>query len=269
VWGKANTDAKHFDGCDGRAKLNAFGNSGAEVTKWQAGSVQTVAWSVATPHGGLESYALCPVDQVGKDYHREGATQACFNAGRLEFANDKTCAWTAPGKEWSEKGCYESKSHGKYWQETWPKGWQHDKEKYDTMGVKSEVKVPSSLPSGRYVLQWEWDTDGHQIWQSCADIEITGDGPTPTPTPTPTPSPSSSCGPYEVQKDASSEVKGFKTVKGSDLDDCCSACTAESECTHWAFAPEDSKCFLKSGSPKTYSSTGHSLGIKQEESITV
>merc|ERR1719198_1936007 len=145
------------------------------------------------------------------------------------------------------------------------------------MGVKSEVKVPSTLPSGRYVLQWEWDTDENQIWQSCADIEITGGGPAPTPEPTPaptpqpapTPSPSSSCEPYEMQKDTSSTVKSFQTVKASDLDDCCSACTAEGKCTHWAFAPEKNKCFLMSGSPKIESKKGHSLGIKQEELVTV
>merc|ERR1712232_844322 len=174
-----------------------FGGGG-EVTQWKAGTVETVAWSVATPHGGLTSFSLCPANKMGKDYHRDGATQACFNAGRLEFANNKSCAWTAPGKEWPEKGCYQTKMHGKYWQESWPRHWKHDK--YSTMGVKSEVVIPNGL-QGRYVLQWEWDTDENQIWQSCADIEITGGGPapeptpepTPVPTPEPTPAPASEC----------------------------------------------------------------------------
>jgi hypothetical protein len=261
----ADTLAKHFDGCDGRAKLNAFGGGG-NVTQWEAGSVQTVAWSVATPHGGLTTYALCPVEQMGKDFHRDGATSKCFAAGRLKYANNKTCAWTAPGEEWLDKGCYESKMHDEYWMENWPRYWKHDKANYPTMGVKNEVIIPGDLPNGRYVLSWEWDTDENQIWQSCADVEIIG-GPAPTPQPEPIPTPyptpeppvptplptppSDACTLHQDMGTTNQNPVGVETAGSAD--DCCSSCTQNPECTHFIYYSKgwsNGNCKLKTGVPQ-------------------
>jgi hypothetical protein len=276
----AHTDAKHFDGCDGRAKLNAFGGGG-KVTSWKAGSVQTVAWSVATPHGGVTSYALCPVEKMGKDYHRDGATSKCFDAGRLKYANNKTCAWTAPDKEWSGKGCYESKMHDEYWMENWPRHWDHDREKYSTMGVKNEVIIPSDLPSGHYVLSWEWDTDENQIWQSCADIKITGGGPLPTPepmpvpTPAPQPQPTPAPMPEPTPEPSPTPVSQCTFKEGGTMDtpqnrlgsvdvqskeECCAKCAGQGDCTHFTFVVKKSLCTMRSGKPEYNDASNHVSG---------
>jgi len=39
--------------------------------------------------------------------------------------------------------------------------------------VLDELKVPSELPAGRYVLGWRYDCEGTaQVWSNCADIEL-------------------------------------------------------------------------------------------------
>jgi len=39
--------------------------------------------------------------------------------------------------------------------------------------VVDNVKIPSHLKPGRYVLQWRWDCEeSDQIWAGCSDIEI-------------------------------------------------------------------------------------------------
>lgn len=43
-----------------------------------------------------------------------------------------------------------------------------------SFSIVSHVIVPSSLEPGPYLLSWRWDCEqSRQIWQSCADIEIT------------------------------------------------------------------------------------------------
>eukprot|EP00658_Telonema_sp_P-2_P009978 TRINITY_DN13728_c0_g1_i4.p1 TRINITY_DN13728_c0_g1~~TRINITY_DN13728_c0_g1_i4.p1 ORF type:complete len:163 (-),score=19.04 TRINITY_DN13728_c0_g1_i4:90-578(-) len=40
--------------------------------------------------------------------------------------------------------------------------------------VMDQVEVPEDLAPGSYLLSWRWDCEqSHQIWQNCADIEIT------------------------------------------------------------------------------------------------
>ena len=41
--------------------------------------------------------------------------------------------------------------------------------------IVDRVRVPPSLPPGRWVLNWRMDQEeSNQIWQSCADITIDG-----------------------------------------------------------------------------------------------
>merc|ERR1712032_1265817 len=46
---------------------------------------------------------------------------------------------------------------------------------------------------GTYLLSWRWDCEeSTQVWQNCADIELTKDTPPPTTTPKPSPVPAPS-----------------------------------------------------------------------------
>jgi hypothetical protein len=48
---------------------------------------------------------------------------------------------------------------------------QHEGFPYSIM---DRVRVPAELKPGAYLLSWRWDCEqSHQIWQNCADIEIT------------------------------------------------------------------------------------------------
>lgn len=268
---KAPTDAKHFDACDGRAKLNAFGGGG-KVTTWKAGSTQKVAWSVATPHGGYVSYAMCPVEKMGKDYHRAGATDTCFRNNRLKFANNMTCpiiGFPDDYKNWPGHKCFEAKMFDAYWKEDWPRGKDHDRKKYYTMGVQSEVEVPSNLKDGRYVLQWSWDTEGGgQIWQSCADIEITGgSGPSPAPTPvpeppspapTPVPEPVGACVFQDGGTADKNMIAGVDNIHSEQA--CCDECVANADCTHFTWVTKKNSCNLRSGSPEYNDVANHVSG---------
>merc|ERR1712203_105563 len=108
-------------------------------------------------------------------------------------------------------------------------------------GVKSEVVIPNGL-QGRYVLQWEWDTDENQIWQSCADIEITGGGPapeptpepTPVPTPEPTPAPVSGCT-FKIGGTMDTVQNRIETAEAKDEEECCATCSGQGQCTHFTF----------------------------------
>jgi len=39
--------------------------------------------------------------------------------------------------------------------------------------IVDRVKVPASVPAGKYLLSWRWDCEqSRQIWQNCADIQL-------------------------------------------------------------------------------------------------
>lgn len=39
--------------------------------------------------------------------------------------------------------------------------------------IVDQVRIPSSLPAGDYVLGWRWDCEeSNQIWASCSDVTV-------------------------------------------------------------------------------------------------
>ena len=45
--------------------------------------------------------------------------------------------------------------------------------KFHEFSIEDELRVPSDLPPGEYVLGWRWDCEmSSQVWNSCADISI-------------------------------------------------------------------------------------------------
>jgi len=60
--------------------------------------------------------------------------------------------------------------------------------------ILDQVKVPVSLPKGKYVMSWRYDCFmADQVWSNCADVELVGDALVNAPTPSglvnaPTPS---------------------------------------------------------------------------------
>ena len=44
---------------------------------------------------------------------------------------------------------------------------------FHEFSIEDELRVPSDLPPGEYVLGWRWDCEmSSQVWNSCADISI-------------------------------------------------------------------------------------------------
>jgi len=40
-------------------------------------------------------------------------------------------------------------------------------------GIADEIKVPTDIDAGEYLLSWRWDCEeSTQVWQNCADITI-------------------------------------------------------------------------------------------------
>jgi len=41
------------------------------------------------------------------------------------------------------------------------------------LAIRDLVKIPASLPAGKYVLGWRWDCEATaQVWSNCADVEL-------------------------------------------------------------------------------------------------
>merc|ERR1719174_786391 len=75
--------------CDARRYLTT-----SSATKgWTAGGTHEVGWTIHTNHKGSIGFRLCPLETVmaNHDIGREGATESCFQAHHLEFAQTHTC----------------------------------------------------------------------------------------------------------------------------------------------------------------------------------
>jgi len=49
-------------------------------------------------------------------------------------------------------------------------GYEYDFHEY---AIEDELKVPTTIAPGEYVLGWRWDCEmTSQVWSSCADITI-------------------------------------------------------------------------------------------------
>lgn len=100
------------------------------------------------------------------------------------------------------------------------------------------VKIPSNIPSGKYVLSFRWDCEQTpQIWAQCADITITGGGPSPAPAPLPVPEPTPVPTPVPAPVPTPSPVpSGFTCdqceTQGYKADECnCGVCGSFGLCT--------------------------------------
>lgn len=203
--GQCGTKGLNTDGRDLPTSPRGNQLPGAETENvWKRGGVAKVAWAVQANHGGGYAWRLCPAnahltEECFQENHLEFASrkavvrwvncepeQGCIHSGeemvidadivsrntfpagsqwaRLPFRPDypdqeqcphcQTCPGKGPRGSWqASQGCYKLSTHN--------------------FSMIDLVKVPASLPLGKYVLSWRWDSRVNpQVWTNCADIEI-------------------------------------------------------------------------------------------------
>lgn len=109
--------------------------------------------------------------------------------------------------------------------------------------MMDKVVIPEDLEEGEYFLGWRWDCEeSTQVWENCADIELTKDAapsppfpPAPAPSPGPSPSPQPSKGSCKVKFENPTCQAWGKSCKeqgcqkcaddeGWDCEVCCPGC---------------------------------------------
>jgi len=148
------------------------------VTEWKAGSYQEVAWFVAANHAGGYAYRLCKIPDGGITE----LTEECFQNNHLEFAGQE---------QWVEYEADKATGHrtelkaqqttegtfppGSMWRanQLLPSNEEGGSFDYARGHIIDNVKVPSNLVPGDYVLSFRWDCKcTPQVWTSCANIRI-------------------------------------------------------------------------------------------------
>lgn len=264
-----------------------------ERTTWTAGSTAQVGFALMYNHGGGYSYRLCPA--------AEEQTEDCFQKLHLAFSSDSsTIHWTDGTEEEIAAVTLSSGTHpaGSQWRtiripacdgtelsgasycnrELLPKPCEkccaHECNHWD-YSVVDEVAVPAGLAAGEYTLSWRWDSEiNPQVWQNCADIEITGGSPspsprpTPSPQPTPTPSVSPSPSPSSCTYIADTMPESYTGKEDSpSKEECCSRCAQKAGCESVAF--QNNKCkWADKGSPRKQA-TGAFLCVLGKDEVLV
>jgi len=199
-------------GPDARNAYQA-GDFDPQTTVWEAGSVQDVMWNIKANHGGGYAYRLCMVPPEGVTGITEACFQqghlefvgdkswAQYGPdfkNRTEFTAVRTSKGTwPPNSSWTKNpipacrapdgGVFtddsdECKKTGGF-QFTPPAPDLHGYGEYissnfaSTFGfnIVDKVQIPANLQPGKYVLSFRWDCEQtSQIWNTCADIEVTG-----------------------------------------------------------------------------------------------
>lgn len=176
------------EGCNGWNKWTwAFGASAlatpypqAKTTRWQRGTVETVAYVSRNDHGGGYTYRLCklPSGEGGKDERKASLTEECFANNILNFATNYTLTRLTGkinlGSEWRKEFKSDitdgTNPPGSAWRPL--SEFAYGPNKKGKLN-KDLVQVPESITKGEYVLSWRWDTEtAPQIWMSCAWIDI-------------------------------------------------------------------------------------------------
>merc|ERR1712226_1408969 len=154
----------------------------APSTQWKAGSIEEVAWYLQANHAGGYAYRLCKTPVGGiKDL-----TEECFQNGHLEF--DGVNQWVEYNADKGTKKLTELKAQrltegtfppGSMWTEVpfcpWMK--QDFSPNRDPIGpfghIVDNVRVPSSLEPGQYVLSMRYDCKcTPEVFSFCSNIEI-------------------------------------------------------------------------------------------------
>ena len=185
-----------------------YANKKVTFTEWERGSIQNTAFSLLANHGGGYQYRLCKVPASG----RGSVTEECFQKNPLQFyGSTHRIAWNSNEASWQEIPAMDTnvgtmpagstwrrnpipacdKGHGGFLNNdnSCPQGTQFEAPGKGLHGfsvthkgidnvfkwvVVDQVKVPSEIPTGEYVLSWRWDNDQTpQIWNTCAAIKIT------------------------------------------------------------------------------------------------
>jgi len=167
-------------------------------TVWRAGSLVEVAWTIQANHGGGYQYRICP-RKAG-----ELLTEECFQRTPLPFEGLQGFRWDNGMEFWFE-GTYVSNGtvpKDSTWamnpiprNDTIQTG-QSFKPRCDeipdcgstkvmsrclcsgmwgpyNLQIVDQLRLPSNLPEGDYVLGWRWDCEeSNQIWTSCSDIKV-------------------------------------------------------------------------------------------------
>ena len=150
----------------------------APSTQWKAGSIEEVAWYLGANHAGGYAYRLCKTPEGGiKDL-----TEECFQSGHLEFDGDNQ--WVEYYNDKGTKKLTELEAQrltegtfppGSMWTEVPFRPWmEKDGNRDHGYGhIVDNVRVPSSLEPGQYVLSMRYDCKCSQmVFSFCSNIEI-------------------------------------------------------------------------------------------------
>merc|ERR1711936_430562 len=178
---KDDGQGKFGDCCSGNCDSFALGKNAEDYvwvnppeTEWKAGSYQEVAWYVSANHAGGYSYRLCKMPQEGISQ----LTEECFQQNPLEFAGeDQWVQYKADRKTGIRTGMRALQTT----EGTFPEGsmWRANQirpdagDDYEHGIIFDNIKVPTNLERGEYVLSFRWDSlCSPQVWNSCANIQI-------------------------------------------------------------------------------------------------
>ena len=105
-------------------------------------------------------------------------TEECFQQTPLDFVGTEQEVRAEQTTEWITKIAKETRFG------TWPEGSMWRKNHYFTIQahennrqcrgqIKDYVKVPKTIPAGKYVLSFRWDAEASpQVWNGCASIDL-------------------------------------------------------------------------------------------------
>ena len=153
----------------------------APTTEWKAGTIEEVVWYAMSfgEHGGGYSFRLCKTPEGGIS----DLTEECFQDGYLEFAGDKNWVEYHIDRLSGERTEFDARRTtegtfppGSMWTEIpiSPASIDPIGEDYKFGHVIDNIKIPSSLEPGEYVLSFRWDTKcTPEVFSSCANIRIT------------------------------------------------------------------------------------------------
>ena len=140
-------------------------------TVWKRGAVESVYLAGGFAHGGFYGFRLCQVPSGGI----AKITEDCFRLGHLEFSGSINWMYDKPWKNFDSNN----------WQNRTVQTrnvWKNGKKtiwrkviipKKSFWAIRDDVKVPSNLSPGDYVLSYRWDCQKTpQVWSSCANIKI-------------------------------------------------------------------------------------------------
>ncbi len=183
-------------------KHNKQGDLGSKVLPrsptgvvWRSGDTVEAKWSIRANHGGGYSYRLCKADRA--------LTEECFQETPVAFAGRTYIEWSNGTRlDISGHARFLTSEFNRPANSTWamnplPYSDSRSRAEFEppcaedpsrrltndtglcsgrfpwAVSIIDVLVVPKGLPAGEWVLGFRWDCEATaQVWQSCADIEI-------------------------------------------------------------------------------------------------